>query len=89
VVGCGIVSFQRELMPPLVFKDVFNVPRMKKNMFSVSSIQDRGFEAPFRGTEVLIHPKGSNVTSGRAIDTGDGNLYRLNFRPLYDLASST
>ena len=65
----GTVSFQRELRPPLVFKDVLYVPGLKKNMISISSIQDRGFEVSFRGTKVLIHPKGSSVTSGRVIGT--------------------
>jgi hypothetical protein len=86
--GRGTVSFQRELMSPLVFRDVLYVPGLKKNLISVSSIQDRGFEVSFRGTEVLIHPKGSSVTSGRVIGTREGNLYRLLFQPLYALASS-
>jgi hypothetical protein len=86
--GCGIVSFQRELRPPLVFMDVLYVPWLKKNIILVSSIQDRGFEMSFRGTEVLIHPKGSNVTSGRVIGTREGNLYRFLFHPLHSLASS-
>jgi hypothetical protein len=54
---------------------------------SVSSIQDRGFEVSFRGTEVLIHPKGSSVTSGRVIGIREVNLYRLLFQPLHALAS--
>jgi hypothetical protein len=48
--GCGTVSFQRECMSPLVFMDVLYVPGLKKNIISVSSIQDRGLEASFRGT---------------------------------------
>jgi hypothetical protein len=43
VAWCGTISFQRELMPPLVFKDVLYVSGLKKNLISVSSIQDRGF----------------------------------------------
>jgi hypothetical protein len=50
VVGRGTVSFQRELRPPLVFKDVLYVPGLKKNLISVSSIQDKGFEVSFRET---------------------------------------
>ena len=34
----GTVSFQRELMPPLVFRDVLYVPGLKKNLISISSI---------------------------------------------------
>jgi hypothetical protein len=47
VVGCGMVSFKRELMSPLVFRDVLYVSGLKKNLISISSIQDRGFEVSF------------------------------------------
>jgi hypothetical protein len=46
----GTISFQRELMPPLVFRDVLYVLGLKNNFISVSSIQDRGSEVSFRGT---------------------------------------
>jgi hypothetical protein len=72
-----------------VFRDVLSVPRLKKNLISVSSIQDREFEVSFRGTEVLIQPKGSSITYGRVIGTCEGNLYRLLFQPLHALASSS
>jgi hypothetical protein len=49
VAGIGIVSFSRENLPPISFG-------MKKNLISVSTLQDRGFEFSFRGTEVLIYP---------------------------------
>jgi len=68
------------LRPPLVFRDVLYVPRLKKKLISVSSIPDKGFEVSFRGIEVLIHPKGSSVTFGRVIGTRNGNLYRLIFQ---------
>jgi hypothetical protein len=71
-----------------VFKDVLYVPRLKKNLISVSSIQDRGFEVSFRGTKVLIHSRGSNVTSDKVIGTRARNLYKLLFQPLHVLASS-
>jgi hypothetical protein len=52
-------------MPPLVFMDVLFVPRLKNNLVLVSSLHDRGLEVSFRGTKVLIHPKGSSITHGR------------------------
>jgi hypothetical protein len=88
-VGHGTVSFQRECMPPLVFRNVLYVSGLKKNLISVSSIQDRGLEVSFRGTEILIHPKGSNVTYAIVIGMREGNLYRLFFQPLYALMSSS
>jgi hypothetical protein len=55
VAGIGTVSFRRENLPPISFTDVLFVPGMKKNLISVSTLQDRGFEVSFRGTEVLIY----------------------------------
>jgi hypothetical protein len=62
---------------------------LKKNLISVSTIQDRGFEVSFRGDEVLIYPKGSSVTLDKVIGTRDGKLYKLDFQPLHALASSS
>jgi hypothetical protein len=88
VVGRGTVTFQRESMPPISIMDVLYVPGMKKNLISVSTLQDRGLEVSFRGTYFLIHPKGSRLTSGQVIGVRDGKLYRLLFQPLHVLAAS-
>jgi hypothetical protein len=77
VVGRGTVTFQWESMPPISFRDVLCVPELKKNLISVSTLQDRGLEVSFRGTEVLIHPKGSRLISGQVLGVRDGKLYRL------------
>jgi hypothetical protein len=89
VVGRGTVTFQRETMPPISFKDVLYVPRLKKNLISVFTLLDRNLEVSFRGTEVLIHPKGSRLTSGQVIGVRDGKLYRLFFQPLHALVASS
>jgi hypothetical protein len=73
----------------MVFKDVLFVPGMKKNLISVSTIDDRGFEVSFQGYEVVIYPKGSSITLARVIGTCDGKLYRLIFQPLHALASNS
>jgi hypothetical protein len=46
-IGRSTISFQREFRPPMVFRDVLYVPGLKKNLISVSTIQDRGFEVSF------------------------------------------
>jgi hypothetical protein len=89
VAGHGTITFQRESMPPLSFRDVLYVPGLKKNLISVSTLQDRGLEVSFRGTKVLIHPKGSRLTSGKVIGVRDGKLYRLLFHPPHALAVSS
>jgi hypothetical protein len=72
VAGIGIVTFRRDSLPPISFMDVLYVPGMKKNLILVSTLQDRGLEVTFRGTEVLIHPQGSSLTLGQVIRVRDG-----------------
>ena len=43
----------------------------------------------FRGTEVLIHPKGSCLTLGQVIGVRVGKLFRLLFQPLHALVASS
>jgi hypothetical protein len=88
VVGCGIVTFQRDGLPHISFKDVLYVPGLK-NLISVSTLQDRDIEVSFRGTKVLIHPKGSCLTSGQVIRVRDGKLFKFLFQPLRALAASS
>ena len=47
VAGIGIVSFQRESLPPLRLQQVFFVPGLRKNPVSVSCIEDVGFTLTF------------------------------------------
>jgi hypothetical protein len=48
VVGSGTVSFQRESLPPMTLKEVLYVPGLKKNLVSVSTIEEKGYEVLFR-----------------------------------------
>jgi hypothetical protein len=52
----GTMTFQRDTMPPISFKDMLFVLALKKNLISVSTLQDMVLEVSFRGTKVLIHP---------------------------------
>jgi hypothetical protein len=76
-------------LPPISFTDVLFVPGMKKNLISVSTLQVRGFEVSFRGTEVLIYPRGCSIDSGQVIGVREGDLYRLLFQPLHALVASS
>jgi hypothetical protein len=89
VAEIGTVSFRRENLPPISFIDVLFVPGMKKNLISVSTLRDRGFEVSFRGTEVLIYPRGCSIDSGQVIGVREGDLYRLLFQPVHALVASS
>ena len=55
VVGVGTVSFQRESLPPLKVREVLYVPGLKKNLISVSTIEDQGYEVTFRRGQAIVY----------------------------------
>jgi hypothetical protein len=57
-VGSGTVSFQRESLPPMTLTEVLYVPGLKKNLVSVSTIEEKGYEVLFHDGQVLLFPKG-------------------------------
>ena len=56
VVGLGTVTFERESLPPLKVMDVLFVSGMKKNLISVSAMEEKGFDVTFSGGQVLMLP---------------------------------
>jgi hypothetical protein len=59
--GHGTMTFQRESEKPLMVRDVLYVPGMKKNLISVSTLEDRGYVFSFQDGRVYIRPKDSKV----------------------------
>ena len=57
VVGSGTITFQRESMSPMVLRDVLYVPGLKKNLVSVSMIEDRGLGVSFLDGVLRVFPK--------------------------------
>ena len=69
--------------------DVLYVPRMKKNVISVSALEDRGYEVLFRNGQVLIYPRGTPAASTRVIGVCHAKVYNFSFQPLMALSNST
>ena len=46
-IGRGTISLERESMSPMTLRDVLYVPGLKKNLVSVSTIEDRGLGVCF------------------------------------------
>jgi hypothetical protein len=88
-VGTGTISFQRESLPPMLLREVLYVLGLKKNLISVSAIEERGDEVLFRDGPVLLFPKGSSITSVKVIGTRHEKLYKLMFQPASALFHST
>ena len=56
--GVGTVSFQRQSGKPLSFVDVLYVPGLTKNLISVSTLEEKGYQVKFCDHRVYIRPKG-------------------------------
>jgi hypothetical protein len=89
VVGSGTISFQRESLPPMILTEVLYVPGLKKNLVSVSTIEEKGYEVLFCDGQVLLFPRGSSITSAKVIGTRHERLYKFLFQPVRALIHST
>ena len=56
--GVGTDSFERESGKPLSFADVLYVLGLIKDLISVSTLEDKGYQVKFRDHRVYIRPKG-------------------------------
>jgi hypothetical protein len=45
--GISTITFQRESGKPFQLKDVMHVPGLKKNLVSVTMLEDRGYDVVF------------------------------------------
>jgi hypothetical protein len=89
VTGCGTVSFRRESLPPMTLTEVLYVPGLKKNLVSVSTIEEKGYEVLFHDGQVLLFPRGSSITSAKVIGTRHERLYKFLFQLVRALIHST
>jgi hypothetical protein len=87
--GVGTVSFQRESGKPLRFADVLYVSGLTKNLISVSTLEDKGYEVTFRKGRVFVRPAGSSEKMDRMIGVREEKVYKLQFQPGRALVSTT
>ena len=73
-------------MEPMLLSDVLYVPGMKKNIVSVSTIEDRGLGVYVLDGKVYIFPKAEGPSVSYAIGVKCRKLYKLLFQPHHALA---
>ena len=88
-VGRGTITFQRESMSPMTLRNVLYVPGLKKNLVSVSTIEDRGLGVCFSDGRVQVYPKATGMSSAMDIGVRCGKMYKLLFQPQCALAHSS
>lgn len=57
--------------------DILFVSGLKKNLLSISALEDKGFKVAFVDGKVLVWPKDSDMDSTSVIGVRVGGLYRL------------
>ena len=61
---------------------------LTKNLISISTLEDKGYQVKFRDHRVYIRPKGSDRSLDRVIGRRSGKVYRLHFEPAKALVSN-
>jgi hypothetical protein len=77
VKGVGEASLQLDSGKHISIKDVLFVQGLKKNLLSISALEDKGFRVAFVDGQVLLWPKNSNIDSTTMIGVQEGGLYKL------------
>eukprot|EP00253_Pinus_taeda_P035089 PITA_35089 len=73
--GIGTITFQMELGSPLTLRDFMCVPGLKKNLVSVSMLENRGYDVIFsKGKEFLCHIA---IRKVKRIGVRVKNIYKL------------
>ena len=67
VKGVGKTSFQLETGDQLHMSNVLYVPGLKKNLLSISSLEDKGYRVTFVDGKFLTWPKESSIDSAGVI----------------------
>ena len=62
-------------------QDVLYVPGLKKNLFSISTLDAKGFRVAFVDAQVLMSPRGKTIDDATIIGEQEGGLYKLKGQP--------
>ena len=75
--GVGEASYKLDSGNPLKMKEVLYVPGLKKNLFSISALDKKGFRVSFIDVQVLMWSKGKNIEDAVIIGEEEEGLYKL------------
>jgi hypothetical protein len=87
--GFGTSTFQLDSDMHLKLEEVLYVPRMKRNLGSISSLEDKGYKITFSKGRVLAWHKESHISSSKVIGVRENNLYKLTIKPVQALLHDT
>jgi hypothetical protein len=73
----------------LQLSEVIYVPGMKRNLLSISALEDKGYKVTFSEGKVLSWHKELHINSAKVIGVRESNLYMLTIRPFHALLHDT
>ena len=73
----------------LKMKDVLYVPGLKKNLLSISRLENKGFRVAFMDGHILMCPKGKTIDDAIMIGVEEGGLYKIKGKSDQALVHST
>jgi hypothetical protein len=82
VEGVGTVRFQLESGGSLEVVDVLYVPELRRNLLSVSALEDKGYAVLFQNGQVFMHSEGASPDTTINIGVREGRVYRLQGKPV-------
>ena len=85
----GEASYKLDSRNPMKMKDVLYVPRLNKNILSISNLDKKGFRFYFVGGKFLVWTRGKTIDDAVEIGVEEGGLYKLKGHTYSTLATST
>ena len=79
--GSREYSYKLDSRKYMKMKDVLFVPRLKKNLLSISALDAKGMTVAFVDGQVLTWPKGKTIDDTVVIGEQEGGLYKLKSQP--------
>jgi hypothetical protein len=87
--GVGTSTFQLDSDMQLKLEEVLYVPGMKRNLVSISALEDKGYKITFSEGRVLAWHKDSHINSAKVIGIRENSLYKLTIKPVQALLHDT
>ena len=75
--GVGSSAFQLDSGTLISVEEILYVSGLKKNVLSVTVLEDKGFSVAFSEGKVLVWPKGGSMSSAIVIGVSEGDLYKV------------
>jgi hypothetical protein len=75
--GVGEASYKLDSGKPMKMKEVLYVPGLKKNLLSISTLDEKGYRVSFVDGQVLMWPRGKTFDDVVVIGVQEGGLYKL------------